>query len=187
MRYLLQQSRLQYLIKNRNGYLILASASLTLNILLVLFLFVMVGRERIVVVPPEIQKSFWLTSNKVSPEYLSEMTLYLTSLSFNMTPSSAAMQHEILLRYVDPSYYPNLKSNLLEVEEKIKKEHITMTFFPRNISVDTKLMIGRVMGDLHYMVGDIQMPSKQVTYQYEFSYNNGQLKIKSFPEVKNHG
>jgi len=186
MRYLLEQSRLQHLIKNRNGYLVLACGSMILNALLVVFMFFMVGRERIVIVPPEIQKSFWVTSGKVSPEYLSEMVLFLTSLSFNMTPSNAAMQHSVLLRYVDSAYYETLKMKLIDVEDQIKKEHITTSFYPGDIKVDTKKLIAEVSGDLQYTVGDTQLPPTHVTYQIRFSYKQGQLKITSFPEVKSH-
>lgn len=186
MRYLLERSRMQHLIKTRNGYLVLACGSLVLNVLLVGFMFFMVGRERVVIVPPEIQKSFWVTSGRVSPEYLSEMVLFLTSLSFNMTPSNAAMQHNILLRYVDPSYYETLKVQLIEVEDQIKKEHITTSFYPNDIKVDTNKLIAEVSGDLQYTVGDTQLAPTHVSYQIKFSYKQGQLKITSFPEVKSH-
>lgn len=186
MRYLLERSRMQHLIKTRNGYLVLACGSLVLNVLLVGFMFFMVGRERIVIVPPEIQKSFWVTSGRVSPEYLSEMVLFLTSLSFNMTPSNAAMQHSVLLRYVDPSYYEILKVKLIEVEDQIKKEHITTSFYPNDIKVDTNKLIAEVSGDLQYTVGDTQLAPTHVSYQIKFSYKQGQLKITSFPEVKSH-
>jgi conjugal transfer pilus assembly protein TraE len=186
MRYLLEQSRLQHLIKSRNGYLILAIGSTIINTLLVVFIFFMVGRERIVMVPPEIQKSFWITSGTVSPEYLSEMALFFTSLSFNVSPGSATMQHAILLRYVDPTYYEILKRKLVDVEERIKKEHITTSFYPGEVKVDTKHFIVQVSGDLQYTIGDVQLPLEHVTYQYGFSYKQAQLKITSFPEVKNH-
>ena len=186
MRYLLQKSRLQHLIQNRNGYLVLASGSLVLNVLLVLFLFSMLGRERTIVVPPEIQKPFWVTSHQVSPEYLSEMLLFLASLSFNVTASNAAMQHSVLLRYVDPSYYETLKLKLFEIEERLKKEHVSTVFYPASVKVDSKKFIGEVSGDLQCSIGDLQLPPRHVTYQFMFSYKNGLLRITSFPEVERH-
>lgn len=187
MRYLLEKSRIQNLVKNRNGYLVLACGSVALNLLMIAFMFFMVGRERIIVVPPDIQRSFWLTSGKVSPEYLSEMTLFLVSLGFNVTPSNASMQHAVLLRYVDPNYYSTFKTALTDVAEKIKKEHATTTFYPNDVKVDTNKLIARVSGDLHYTIGDMHLAPKHVTYQFGFSYRQGQLKITSFPEVKSNG
>jgi len=186
MRHLLQKSRLQHLIQSRNGYLILAGCSAILNVLLAIFLFFTIGHERIIVVPPEIQKSFWITSNRVSPEYLSEMALFLNSLSFNITPSNANTQHKILLRYVDSSYYEALKIKLIEVEDRLKKGHVTMTFYPSDYpKVDLNKLIVRITGDLHYNVGDIQIPPKRVIYEYKFHYTHGHLTLISYPEVKN--
>lgn len=186
MKYLLQKSRLQHLIQHRNGYLALAGGSLLLNILLVMLLFFMLGRERIVVVPPDIQKSFWVTSSRVSPEYLSEMALFLNSLNFNITPSNAKMQHKILLRYVDPSYYETLKMKFMEIEDRVKKEHITMAFYPGEIKVDANKLIVRITGDVQYSVGDMQIPAQRITYQYGFRYSQGRLTLTSFSEVKHH-
>lgn len=187
MKYLLQKNRIQHLIQYRNGYLTLASGSIVLNVLLVVLLFCMIGRERVVIVPPEIKKSFWLTSNHVSPEYLSEMALYLNGLSFNLTPSNASIQHHLLLRYVDPSYYEKLKTKFIEIEDKVKKEHITMAFYPSSPpQVDANKLIAQITGDLQYTVGDIHLPPKRVTYQYGFRYSQGQLMLTSFPEVKTH-
>lgn len=186
MRSLLGQTRIQELIKKRNGYLVLASTSILLNILLVILVFFTLDRERIVIVPPQIQKSFWVTSSEVSPEYLSEMVIFLTSLGFNTTPNNSSMQHNILLRYVDPSYYNSLKTKLIEIEDKIKKEHITTSFFPNDVKVDTKKLIAIVTGDLQYTIGDIQVSPANVTYKYGFSYKQGQLKITSFSEISSH-
>lgn len=187
MRYLLEKSRIQNLIKSRNGYLVLACGSITLNILMIIFMFFMVGRERVIIVPPDIQRSFWVTSGKVSPEYLSEMTLFLVSLGFNLTPSNVTLQHTVLLRYVDPDYYNTFKIKLIDVADKVKKEHITASFYPNDVKVDTNKLIAQVSGDLQYTVGDVHLTPEHVTYQFGFNYRQGQLKITSFPEVKNHG
>lgn len=164
----------------------LASGSMILNFLLIIFMFFMLGRERIVIVPPEIQKSFWVTSGKVSPEYLSEMALFFTSLNLNMTPANAAMQHRVLLRYVDPVFYETLRMRFVEMEEKIKREHLITTFFPNEVKVDTKNFVAQISGDLHHAIGDTHLEPQHVSYQIHFSYKQGQLRITSFPEVKNH-
>lgn len=184
MKYLLHHSRLQHLIQHRNGYLSLACGSLILNILLSIGIFTIAGNERVVVVPPSINKSFWVDANQVSPEYLSEMSLFFASLRFNITPTNAAMQRELLVRYVHPHFYEALKAELISEEEHIKKEHVTTSFYPVNVVVDSKKMISQITGDLQSSVGDAQLPLKRLTYQINFSYNNGRLLVKSFEEVK---
>jgi conjugal transfer pilus assembly protein TraE len=146
----------------------------------------MLGRDRIVLVPPEIQKSFWVTSTQVSDEYLSEMTLFINAINFNITPSNARMQQAVLLRYIDSAYYNDIKTKLHETAEKFKKDNVSITFYPASVKVDTKKLIGQISGDIQYTIGDIQSPLKRVLYEWKFSYKQGQLRVVSFPEVKNH-
>lgn len=187
MKSILQQSRLGHVIQYRNGYLLLALCSLVLNGLLVLALFRLVGHERIVIVPPQIEKSFWVSGNQVSPEYLSEMSLFFANLRLNMTASNAASQREILLRHVSSNHYSELKSELVKEMESLKKRHITTAFFPVDVKVDPKKLISRITGDLQSTIGDMHIPSQRVTYQVAFSYDSGRLQVKSFEEVKKYG
>ena len=186
MKHFLQQARMQHLIQYRNGYLILAFISLILNILLVLAIFRLIGHERIVIVPPTINKSFWVTSNQVSPEYLSEMSLFFINLRLNVTASNVASQGELLLRYVAPSNYNAIKTDLLTEAENLKKNHITTAFFPINVDVDTKKLLARVTGDIQSTVGDSRVPSQHVAYQINYTYSNGRLFVASLEEVTPH-
>jgi len=184
MKYLLQQSRLQYLVQNRNGYLFLSIGSLFLNIFLSCIISCTVGRERIILVPPEIQKSFWVTNNTVSPDYLTEMAIFFANLRLNVTPANALLQHDLLLRYVGSRYYNDLKLSLSEERDLLKKDHITTAFFPENISVDPKHLQAKIKGTIYQTISDTQLPAQVKTYLLSFNYNNSKLNIESFTEIK---
>ncbi|MHB1948476.1 MAG: type IV conjugative transfer system protein TraE [Gammaproteobacteria bacterium] len=187
MKHVLKKSRIQYLIDNRNGYLVLASGSIILNILLSLIIYYVIGFEKVVLVPPSITREFWVSQNSVSPEYLQSMSLFLAELRFNLTPANAAMERQLFLKYVDSSQYEKLNTNLIEEEEHLKKEHITITFYatepPR---VDPSKLIAKVTGDLQYIVGDSLQPMQHVTYQISYRLSGGRLMIRSLEEVKDH-
>lgn len=185
MKHLLHKTRLQYLIEHRNIYLFFAVGMFVSNILLCIFLFLTLGKERIVIVPPDVQKSFWISSNKVSPEYLSEMTLFLNSLHMNVTPDNANFQHGLLLRYIHPDYYGEAKTKLLEMEDKIKKQRVSISFQPSNVRVDANKLIVEVVGNLQYTIGNQTLPKREVKLKWRFSYAYGLLRIIAFPEVKN--
>lgn len=186
MKHVLKKSRIQYLVDNRNGYLVLASGSLILNILLSVIIYFMLGYEKTVLVPPTISREFWVSENKVSPEYLSSMSIFLADIRFNLTPSNAALQRQLFLRYVDPTHYEKLKTELIEEESHLKKEHVTMTFFMTDVRVDSKKMIAKISGDLQYIVGDSLQPSQHVIYQMSYRLSSGRLMIQSLEEVKDH-
>ena len=136
--------------------------------------------------PPVIERPSWVTSYQVSPEYLSGMSLFLANLLLNVTPSNATMQHDLFLRYVDSPFYDRFKTELITQEDRLKKEHMTMSFQLSNVKVDTTKFIARISGDVAYMVGNTAMPTKHLTYAITFNYQLGQLKVKSFEEVVDH-
>lgn len=179
-----QQHRLREIIKNRNGYLVLACLSLALNILLVGYQYSTIGHERITLVPPEISKSFWVDGYHVSPEYLSEMGIFFANLRLTATPLNVDQQQQMLLRYVDPSYYSEIKSQLSSEAERIKSFHITMAFYPINIQVDKDGWFTRITGDLQSTIGEEVQNPQHVTYQIGFRYDAGRLLVKSFEEVR---
>lgn len=186
MKHVLKKSRIQYLVDNRNGYLVLASGSLLLNIVLGVIIYCVLGYEKTVLVPPTIIHGSWVSENKVSSNYLSSMSILLADIRLNLTPANAALQRQLFLEYVDPKNYEKLKTELIEEEEKLKNEHISMTFFMTNVGSDADKMVSKIEGDLQYIVGDSLQPSKHVVYKISYRLSSGRLMIQSLEEVKDH-
>ena len=67
---------------------LLLACSMLANVTLAAFAMHMAGRERVVVVPPSINKTFWVESERVSAEYLEQMAYFLLQLKLNVTPQS---------------------------------------------------------------------------------------------------
>jgi conjugal transfer pilus assembly protein TraE len=186
MKHILQKSRIQHLLGMRNGYLLLACSSMLLNLILAMAIGSVIGTERIVLVPPEIEKPTWISASKVSAEYIWGMSLFLSDLLLNVTPSNASMQHQMFLRYVDESQYGKVKSGLLDQEERLKKEHTTMRFQLSKIQIDAQRLQARISGDVEFTVGETSMPAKHLTYILAYTFRHGQLKVKSFEEATGH-
>lgn len=179
------RSHLEKLISQRNGYLVLAGGALIICLLQTFTILILMGREKIVIVPPSIEKSFWVSAQNVSPEYLSEMTMFFTSLRLNMTPDNSGIQRETLLRYTDSAYYNTLNSALVKEADRLNEQHINLAFYTANIKVDAKRLEAIIEGDLKANVGDAALPTKRVKYLVGYRYDAGRLLIKSFEEVKN--
>jgi conjugal transfer pilus assembly protein TraE len=182
---LLQKSRLSVLVRQRNGYLVLASGLLLLSFILTLLCFYLSGRERIILVPPTITRSFWVSHNDVSPEYLSEMTTFFAYSRLNVTPESADSQRQLLLRYVDPRYYGTLNTLLIAERDRITSQHVSTAFYPVNIKVDVKTLSVLIIGDLVSTVGTAQVASQRVAYEVRYLCDQGRLLVSQFQEVKN--
>lgn len=186
MRFSIERSQLEKLFAQRNGYMMLALGSMLLCLMQILIMFFLIGREKIILVPPSIEKSFWVTASHVSPEYLSEMTTFFANLRLNITPESAGVQREGLLRYVDPVYYNTLKTQLVQEADRVTDQHISVAFFPVNVKVDSKHFKAIIEGDLKSYVGEATLPTKRVSYLVTYRYDAGRLLVKSFEEVQ-HG
>jgi conjugal transfer pilus assembly protein TraE len=112
------------------------------------------------------------------------MTTYFATLRLNMTPASSNMQRESLLKYTDPNYYNDFKSQLVQEADRINDQHMSIAFFMVNKKADEKHLKVLIEGDLKIYVGEVSLPSKRVSYLIAYRYNSGRLLIKSFEEVK---
>ncbi len=186
MRSMIQKTRLLQLIEQRNGYLVLACGLTVLCLLLTSLSFYLSNRERIIVTPPVIDRSFWITNSEVSPQYLSEMTAFFAYLRLNVTPESADHQRQLLLRYVAPQDYGVLNDRLIAERDRLVAQHISSAFYPVNVQVDTQALSAVITGDLISSVGTTQLSPQRVTYLIKYRYNNGRLFVNQFQEVKLH-
>ena len=81
-----------------------------------------VGSERTVIVPPNIDKSFWVSKDKASREYLEQMGYFLMQLTLNVTPQSVDHQAKLLLQYAAPASFGELRTALLAAAERLKRD-----------------------------------------------------------------
>ena len=80
----------------------------------------LLGAVRTVVVPPSINKSFWVTRDKASGEYLEQMGSFVAWLVLDVTPASIDWKKDILLGYVEPEQHGGLKTR----QEQIGRAHV---------------------------------------------------------------
>jgi conjugal transfer pilus assembly protein TraE len=183
MRYALNKSILENALKQRNGYLVIASGLTALCLLLTLIIFQLSFHKRTYLVPPEINHSFWISDAAASSEYLAEMSAFFISLRLNITPSNIKNQREMLLRYTDPSYYGQLKTQLVAEGDRITKESLSTAFYPVDVRIDTKQLQAIVTGDVKTTVGKEPLPDRRVRYLLQYRYNSGRLFVSSFKEI----
>ena len=93
-------------MRQRNRALALALGGLIVTLLISLFAIVnLIGRERTIVVPPTIEKTFWVTKDHVSKEYLEQMASFVAWLILDVTPATVDWKKDILLNYVAPEQH----------------------------------------------------------------------------------
>lgn len=141
------------------------------------------GKERIVIVPPEIEKSFWVDKTRVSREYLEQMAYWFASLALNVTPATGEYQKQTFLRYADPAHYGSLQVDIDDRLAYIKKNNASTVFSPQEILVDEKNKKVALIGKLTTFVGDKKVSERLVGFRIGFNYLNGRSYVTEFVET----
>lgn len=153
-------------------------------IVLALIVFSMNGKERTVVMPATLSKSFWVDDEQVSKEYLEQMGVFLAQLELSVTPNTYKYQTETLLKYVHPSAYGALQVALVANGEKLARDNSATWFTPRVTQVDSSGKRLAITGDFVTFISDKQVSKVPKTYLLEFVYTNAKLYLKTFTEAK---
>lgn len=168
----------------QNGFLkIVLTISAVVNVLLAIVLFSAVDSTRVVVVPPEIEKGFWVDKDKVSETYLEQMALFIAQLELNVTPASQGYQAKQLLKYVHPSLAGKMESAFLAEGEQLKKDNASTWFRPTLVRVDAKSKQVAITGDYAVTVAEKQVVNVSKTYVAEFEMSGNRLFLTRFGEA----
>lgn len=173
------------LTSQRNRLVYALGVSGMVNVLLAATVYFMIGKERVIVVPPIVSSDFWVASDSVSDSYLEQMTSFFAGLVLNVNASSFAKRSEQLLQHVDPASYARVKAEITEQELDIQNRVLTSSFHPISFKVDRKNLSVEVKGELAVLSGNTSIGTGIHSYQIQYTNRNGRLYIVSFKEVKN--
>ncbi|MGK0674598.1 MAG: TraE/TraK family type IV conjugative transfer system protein [Halothiobacillaceae bacterium] len=72
----------------------------------------LIGSERVVLLPPEINRTMWVSGSQASKEYLEEMGFWYAGLALNITPATSEYQNSLFLKFAAPSEYGRLQAEM---------------------------------------------------------------------------
>ena len=157
--------------------------SMLVNLILAIFAVRLSGHERIVVVPPNIHKTFWVESDRVSSEYLEQMGYFLMQLTLNVTPQSVDHQAKLLLQYAAPASFGELRTALLAAAERLKRDGASTVFSAQDLVVDERALKVGVRGQLTTFISDRRVSEVSKAYAIELQYAGGRMFLKAFRET----
>lgn len=166
----------------RIGQMLLVGSMAT-NLFLGIALATADRTHRETIVPPVIQKSFWIEDSKVSADYLEQMGLYLVQLALNNTPVNAEYQAKQLLKYAAPASYGELEKTLLVNAKRLKEDNASTMFSARAVTPDEHNNSVAFSGVLTTFIGDKRVSEVQKTYLIRFGYSAGRVYILEFRET----
>lgn len=137
-----------------------------------------VNNQRVVVLPPKVDKEFWVAGNVVSKAYLEQMGQFVAFYLFNIDKDTAKVSVENILTYVEPKFYGEVKKMLYEQVNYITENDIARVFYPSMIDVSQKGII-KVIGILKDIIGDKVVSSRQVELEIGYKIKQGRFWIVS--------
>lgn len=138
-------------------------------------------KDRVVIVPPYLSKPFTVTEKEVSPEYLEQMAVFLTTFATSFTPSNITYNITAFLRYADLSAYSEIKALLLAQKARIEKEGVTQSFFPYKAVCYEREQTVDVIGRSIRYIRDTKIFEGQEAYRLRFVYDpHSGIKLKEF-------
>jgi conjugal transfer pilus assembly protein TraE len=171
-------------LRKRNRGLGLAIGALAVGQVLSLVLALnLMGTARTVVVPPSMNKTFWITRDRASGEYLEQMASFLAWLVLDVTPLSIDWKKDMLLGYVAPELHGVLKSQQEVEAERLKRVNAATQFAPQQLvaSEDTQSVV--VRGRLRTLVNGLETANELKAYLIEFDYAGARTHLKTFKEI----
>ena len=162
---------------------ILLAVSMLATLLLAVHTLRQAGRERVVVVPPAIHKTFWVEAELASPEYLEQMAYFLAQLVLNVTPQSDEAQSRILLNYAAPSAYGELRTAMAANAERVKRDGYSTVFSPQDLIVDEARQRVGLRGLLTTFISDRRVSEVAKGYVIELQFAAGRIVLKTFRET----
>jgi conjugal transfer pilus assembly protein TraE len=162
---------------------ILLAVSMLATLLLAIHTLRQAGRERVVVVPPAIHKTFWVETERVSPEYLEQMGYFLAQLTLNVTPQSVEHQSRLLLQYAAPASWGDLRTAMAATAERIKRDGASTVFSPQDLQIDERTQRVGLRGLLTTFISDRRVSEVSKGYAIELQYAGGRIFLKTFRET----
>ncbi|MCL1960262.1 MAG: type IV conjugative transfer system protein TraE [Desulfovibrionaceae bacterium] len=171
-------------LQRRNRGLGLAVGALAIGQILTLAaLLNVMGSQRTVIVPPTLNKSFWVTDEKASGSYLEQMGTFIAWLILDVTPATIDWKKDVLLGYVEPAQYAALKSRQEVEAERLKRINGATAFSAEQLAAGKDGQSIVIRGRLRTLVNGFETANAPKAYLAEFGFAGARMHLKTFQEI----
>jgi conjugal transfer pilus assembly protein TraE len=165
---------------------LLGFTAFLLILLIILSLCLFFRSERVIVLPPEVRREFWVEGNRFSPEYLEEMGVYFLHLALDINQTTLGYNTEILSRYADSETSNYLRNKYEKDIKKLKQNDASTSFEVKEVMVYPDKNLIQAEGILNKYVGSKRIKEIPATYEVYFKTYRGRLFFKEIKHLKLH-
>lgn len=159
------------------------AASMATNLILAVMAMSSKTTHRETLLPPDIQKTFWVDGEKVAPEYLEQMGKFLLDLALNNTPVNCATNRAALLKYVGSGSYAQVNVQQSANCKIIEQSRISMYFQISTVTINEAERQVVFAGSMSRWLNDKRLPERQSAYRLKMGYSGGRIFLQEIVEV----
>jgi conjugal transfer pilus assembly protein TraE len=148
-------------------------------------MFNMIGRDRVIVTPPSIDKTFWVSKDRVSSSYLEQMGSFIAYLTLDVSPQSIDWKKTMQLQYVSPDVYGVLQTRLDLEADRLRRLNATTQFSVAQLVPNEEAMNVTLKGRLATFINGTRTSDIDKEYVAEFEFKGNRVQIRNFKEIGN--
>lgn len=179
------EADVQMLIRQNRFLWLTLGGIVTALVLALLVAWAGMGATRTVVTPPKIEKSFWITDNTASGEYIDQMAQWVSYLTLDVTPDNVQYKSDLLLKLAHPEYHGALQQKLRVNAEKIRRDNAATSFDIRTVRAAPDALAAVLTGQLKVLINGTPVKNEIRHYLARFDLDGGKAQLIQFKQVKN--
>ncbi len=145
----------------------------------------MFGRDRTVVTPPNLEKSFWITSSTASASYIEQMALWSAGLILDVTADNVEFKSRLLLEYAHPQAHGTLKERQALEARRLKRDNAATYFVMQTIRSVPEQLAAVITGRLNTLINGTPVTQVEKHYLVRFAIDGGRAHLIEFSEAPN--
>ncbi len=140
------------------------------------------NHERVVLVPPNLDKKAQIAWDHADKEYLKSFGLYMASLVGNIQPKSSTVVLDAASAFMDPTIYNEFRRQLLLIIEDptFKASGSVISFLPQSIQYESETSRVFVTGSIITSTAGSTKYQKNVVYEIGARIRNGRPWVTHF-------
>jgi len=165
-------------ISVQNTTLRIAVAALAVVVVaLSLVVSALYNKQRVVFVPPTVDREFYIAGDSPSASYLEMMGEFVADKIMNFTSSNVLPRFNSILPFLSPANYNEVKTMLAKQADSITKANISQVFFVSRADVNEELKTIGVAGAIRRVVADQIAAEKPAVVWIKYRFKGGKFEI----------
>lgn len=134
-----------------------------------------------VILPPKVEKEFWVSGNVLSTTYLEQVAYYIADRVMSVSPQNVDSSLDMLKPFFSmaPEDLEALEKVFMKISKAIKENDYYQVFYPLRFFVDSKRKVIVVEGIVRKMSGMQYIGEERKRVEIGFYVRNGRFFVKS--------